>query len=84
MNLHNVMGKWWKSGSSDSINKWLFLWYQICEKHVDVWKINMFHTHFSQNYICSCLPAYHIQIRVFKVLFQERKEKPLKVLIANI
>ena len=76
--------KYFKCGSSDSINKWLFLSYQICTKHVEVWKVSMFHTHFSQNYTSSCLLVYYIQSRVIKVLFQRRKEKSLKFLIANI
>ena len=44
----------------------------------------MFHTHFCQNYISSYFLVYYIQSRVIKVLFQKRKEKSLKVLIADI
>ena len=76
--------QYFKCGSSDSSNKWLFLSYQIFAKHAEVWKVSMFHTHFSQNYISSCLVVYYIQSRVIKVLFQRRKEKSLNVLIANI
>ena len=50
---------------------------------MEVWKVSMFHTHLSQNYVSSCLLVYYIQSRVIKVLFQKRKEKSLKVLIAN-
>ena len=49
-----------------------------------VWKVSMFHTHFSQNYISRCLLVHYIQSRVVKVSFQRRKEKSLNVLIANI
>ena len=82
--LLKILMQYFKRGSSDSVNKLLFLSYQICAKHIDVWKVSMFHTHFSQNYISSCLLAYYIQSRVIKVLFQKRKEKSLKVLTANI
>ena len=74
------------------VEPWL---YWLCKRKVilmisnllkvsGVWKVSMFHTHFSQNYNCSCLPEYHVQIRDFKVLFQMKKEKPLKVLTTII